>query len=315
MSHAKSQNLMSTAALLVYGAVVVVPLGLLFSLVALQRRPAQPGRGNPAAAVAPPLPTTGRDPEAPGLPPFDAYGAEEAPSFPDLLLAPVDGGPPQRLSAVHSGPAIVHLWSLACETCADEWPVQRAFVAEHTGPGREFPPVVSILVVPDPGDDAAAAARQGLAQARAEGWFGRPVPDLSVPWAVAEDDVLARAEMPTLERPITGYPETFVLDGRGRTRLRLVGPVAWDLPTWGRLMSMLPDLPRQAGPTAVPPGHPPVPGGPATATEASAAAPPPVAPSTETPASTEGPANESPSAAASSTETPASTEGPANESP
>jgi len=61
-------------------------------------------------------------------------------------------------------------------------------------------------------------------------------------WAVPERDVLSDAQTPKLDRPITGYPETFVLDGRGRIRLRLVGPMAWDASTWDRLLGMLSEL-------------------------------------------------------------------------
>ncbi|MBI5486329.1 MAG: hypothetical protein HY905_03255 [Deltaproteobacteria bacterium] len=260
MSQAKTKNLMPAAALLAYTALVAAPLGVLFMRVALDRRAThEPSPLPPAAAAAPSSPAPS-EMRVEGLPPFDAYGPDEAAPFPDLLLASVDGGASQRLSALRSGPTVVHLWSFACETCADEWPVQRAFVAEHMGAGREFPPVVSVLVAADSGGKPGEAGRAAVQNARSEGWFGRPVPDIAVSWAVAEEDVLASGGgMPTPDRPITGYPETFVLDGRGRTRLRLVGPVTWDLPTWRRLMAMLPDLVPAAAAVPMPPGHPALP--------------------------------------------------------
>ncbi|MBI5499452.1 MAG: hypothetical protein HY907_04375 [Deltaproteobacteria bacterium] len=260
MTQPKPKNIVPTAALLAYGAVVAAPLGVLFARVALEHHTPHETTTLPPTTAAAPSPPSPPGMQVEGLPPFDAYGPDEAPPFPDLLLASVDGETPQRLSALHNGPTVVHLWSFACETCADEWPVQRAFVAEHTGPGREFPTVVSILVVPDSAGKPGEAGRAQVESARSQGWFGRPVPDIAVSWAVAEEDVLADGGgTPTAERPITGYPETFLLDGRGHTRVRLIGPVTWDLPTWRRLMAMLPDLNPAGSAAPMPPGHPPLP--------------------------------------------------------
>ena len=191
MSQPKPKNLVPTAALLAYGALVAAPLGVLFMRVALDRRAVRDPAPSSTLAATAAAPAAAAPTEVEGLPPFDAYGADEAPPFPDLLLASVEGGAPQRLSAVRAGPTIVHLWSFACETCADEWPVQRAFTAEHMGPGREFPPIVSVLVVADSGGKPGEAGRAAVESARSEGWFGRPVPDIAVSWAVAEEDVLA----------------------------------------------------------------------------------------------------------------------------
>jgi hypothetical protein len=262
MAHARHTHSISTAALVAYSALVVLPLVVLFGRVALDRTP-QPVPPMPAPSAAPQLPRTAAPSDtAIDLPPFDAYGAAEAPPFPDLLLAAVDGGPATRLSALHDGPAIVHLWSLACETCADEWPAMRAFASLPVAARNGFPPVLSVLVVQDSAGKPGEAARTTLDTVRREGWFGRPAPDVTVRWAVAEEDVLIAGDVPTPERPITGYPETFILDARGRTRLRLVGPVPWDADTWRRLLGMLPELAPAASAAAaptLPPSHPPLP--------------------------------------------------------
>jgi len=222
-------------ALVAYAAFVVAPLLVLFVRVGRTaagsgERPA-PGGAAPAIGSATP---------ALDLPPFDAYGADEAPAFPDLELHPVDGGAPVALSSRVSGPTIVHLWSLACRSCADEWDSFERFRGEGASAG--LPPVVPVLVVPEGEADPAAAARRGLAAARREGWFGRRVPALDAPWVVGEDRVLARGDRPTPDRPITGYPETFLLDGRYQIRLRLAGPMPWTVETWRQLLEVVPDL-------------------------------------------------------------------------
>lgn len=216
-----------------YVVLVAVPLLLLFF------RSAGPSAGR---AAPPPLepPAAAAGPSGLELPPFDAHSAADAPPFPDLELQRLEDGAPTTLSSALDGPAIVHLWSLACESCADEWHPFERLVREAAALG--LPPIVSVLVVPDGEADAAAEARALLAAARRDGWFGRRVPTVSAPWAVAEERVLADADRPTAERPITGYPETFLLDGRRRIRLRLVGPMPWDVDVWRRLLESVPDL-------------------------------------------------------------------------
>ena len=216
-----------------YAALVAVPLLLLFF------RAAGPSVGRAAPPLLEPPPVAPAPP-ASELPPFDAYSAADAPPFPDLELRLIDDGAPTTLSSALDGPTIVHLWSLACESCADEWYSFERLVRESVALG--LPPIVSVLVVPDAEADPAATAREWLAAARRDGWFGRRVPTVSAPWAVAEERVLADGERPTAERPITGYPETFLLDGRRRIRLRLVGPMRWEAEAWRRLLERAPDL-------------------------------------------------------------------------
>jgi len=218
-----------------YLALVVVPLVVLF----LRAGRRETGGGRPSAPVGV-VSSAGPTPPALDLPPFDAYGAAEAPAMPDLPLHPVPGGAPVALSALVSGPTILHLWSLACRSCAEEWDSFERFLGE--GAGHGFPPVVSVLVVPGEEGDPSEAARRELAAVRREGWFGRRVPGIDAPWAVREDRVLAHGDRPTADRPITGYPETFLLDGRRRVRLRLAGPAPWDVDTWRRLLAAVPDL-------------------------------------------------------------------------
>ena len=226
-------------ALAIYGIVVALPLLFLFGRVAWQPVP-QSAPGDPAEAQLPPVPEgPGR---SDGLPPFDAYGADEAPAFPDLVLAAVADNGTRRLSLLRAGPTIVHLWSLSCETCADEWAAMQAFARASAAAKGRIPPVLSVLVVPDETTSPGDTARSSLDAVRRDGWFGRPAPDVTAQWAVPERDVLSDAQTPKLDRPITGYPETFVLDGRGHIRLRLVGPMAWDASTWDRLLGMLPGL-------------------------------------------------------------------------
>lgn len=221
------------AALAVYAVVVGGPLLLLFFRAAASGGLA----GAPAFAGstdAPPIAAVSE------LPPFDAYAADEAPPFPDLDLRAVDGGSSLDFSEAVSGPAIVHLWSLACESCAAEWQSFERLMRESVALG--LPPIVSVLVLPEADADLPAAARRRLEGVRREGWFGRPASTVSAPWVVPEDRVLADGERPTADRPITGYPETFLLDGRRRIRLRFAGPMPWDAETWRRVLEAVPDL-------------------------------------------------------------------------
>lgn len=228
--------LASLFALAAYAALVAVPLLVLFFRVG--RTAAGSTAGSTPGGVRSPVESAA---PALDLPPFDAYGAADAPAFPDIELYPVDGGAPVPLGTLVAGPAIIHLWSLACRSCADEWDAFARFQREAAASG--LPGVVSVLVVPEGDADPAAVARERLGAARREGWFGRRVPALEAPWVVAENRVLARGDRPTADRPITGYPETFLLDGRRRVRLRLAGPMPWDLETWRRLLRVVPDLP------------------------------------------------------------------------
>jgi hypothetical protein len=220
-----------------YAALVAAPLLLLFFQAA---RPPAVARTTPVGEPAP----TDRGAAPVELPPFDAFSAADAPPFPDLELQAVADGRAGPLSAALVGPAIVHLWSLACESCADEWLPFERLVRDASTLG--LPPIVSVLVVPEAGTAPAAVARELLEAARRDGWFGRRTPTVSAPWAVAEERVLAGGERPTAERPITGYPETFLLDGRRRIRLRLVGPMPWDADVWRRLLESVPDLREEA---------------------------------------------------------------------
>jgi len=234
-------------ALAIYGLVVVVPLVVLFARAAwYSAPPPAPAAIGPAAmrAGGSGVPQTAEPASsADGLPPFDAFGTDEAPIFPDLRLAAIAETGDTRLSALRRGPAIVHLWSLSCETCADEWAPMSAFARLGDASGKgEFPPLVSVLVVQDSAGRPGPTGRTALEAVRRDGWFGRQAQDVTAAWAVAEEDVLSGAGAPTPELPMTGYPETFVLDGRGRIRLRLVGPVSWALETWRHLLEMIPDL-------------------------------------------------------------------------
>jgi hypothetical protein len=262
MAEAKRTNTTSCAAVAAFGALVALPLSILYARVALDRSRDHSGEERRVTAAQQ---GAAPHPEMPGgvldkLPVFDAYGAEEAPAFPDLQLAPLSGDAPTTLSAVRSGPTILHLWSLACETCADEWPAMHAFSAARAAEKNGLPPVLSVLVAPRAEGKLGDAARAALEQTRSSGWFGRPAPELDAAWVVAEEDVLSPSEPPAPDRPITGYPETFVLDGRGRLRMRLVGPVPWDVDTWQRILAMLPGVVPGAAAPELPPMHPAVPG-------------------------------------------------------
>jgi thiol-disulfide isomerase/thioredoxin len=220
-----------------YAAVVGLPLVVLFVRVAVRRPPV------PTAFVSPQAATTD-DPDP--LPPFDAYGAAEAPPFPDLALSGVHDGEPVPLSAVRRGPVLLHFWSASCESCVDEWASLHSFARTPRPASTPVPPLLSVLVVPEGGPDPAAAALAALDAIRRDGWFGRRVPEVDAAWAVAEDRVLSRSGAATADRPLTGYPETFVLDEHGRIRLRLVGPMTWDEAAWAHVLALLPDLRTRA---------------------------------------------------------------------
>lgn len=230
------------AAVPVVLAVGLYVIGVAVPLAVLYARVVAAAVAGGARAAAPPgpaaVPARGARGGARDLPPFDVYGADEAPAFPDLNLEPPGGGPTVRFASVVRGPAIVHLWSLGCETCADEWPALRGYRERRAGGDDGLPQVVSIVALPDAADPAATAADR-IGEIRRGGWFGRPAPDLSADWIVVEDAVLSGSERPTADRPATGFPETFLLDADRRIRLRLVGPTSWEDSAWRHLVEML----------------------------------------------------------------------------
>jgi hypothetical protein len=208
-----------------YGALVAAPLLFLF------------GRLVVSGGVAPPRSPFPPPPIDPGLaaadPPIRAYPADAAPTFPDVAVFSLPGGDRSPLIDSASRPALFHFFALACESCAAEWPELRDLLMRGSG----LPPIVPILVHPDEEADWRDRATAAVERVREQGWFGIPAADLRVDRVVGESSVLSRTGRSQPDRPLTGYPETLLVDEEGRIRLHVVGPVGWRRPVWERMLA------------------------------------------------------------------------------
>lgn len=114
-------------------------------------------------------------------------------------IAEVPGGGPGFASAALRGePALLNIWASWCAACPQEHPVLTRIAGEGV-------PVYGLAWKDKPAD-----SRDWLAK------WGNPYT------AVAADE----AGRTAIDLGVTGVPETFVVDGRGRVRFKQIGPIS-----------------------------------------------------------------------------------------
>lgn len=117
--------------------------------------------------------------------------------LPEFALPGIDG--PGLASASFRGePRLLNIWASWCAACPQEHPVLERIAAEGF-------PVYGIAWKDKPDDSRAFLAR-----------FGNPYAGLGA-------DQSGRT---AIDLGVTGAPETFVIDARGRVRFKQVGPIS-----------------------------------------------------------------------------------------
>jgi thiol-disulfide isomerase/thioredoxin len=148
-------------------------------------------------------------------PDTDVYGAARAGGpevagdvpFPDLVLSPVDGGPPQPVR-LGGDVTLVALWAAWCAPCREEMPLLERLARRHGAAGLS---VVGIAVHMPDDESERRAVRDFLAQAR-----------ITFPNRLVDDPAYGRLEelLSHAGRPGLVLPTVLVVD-KGR-RLRAV---------------------------------------------------------------------------------------------
>jgi cytochrome c biogenesis protein CcmG/thiol:disulfide interchange protein DsbE len=142
-----------------------------------------------------------------GLAGFLGYGLTQDPKelpsqlidrpLPEFVLAGIDG--PALASASFRGePRLLNVWASWCAACPQEHPVLERIAQEGF-------PVYGIAWKDKPDDSRAFLAR-----------FGNPYSGLGM-------DQSGRT---AIDLGVTGAPETFVVDKKGRVRFKIVGPIS-----------------------------------------------------------------------------------------
>ncbi len=142
-----------------------------------------------------------------GLAGFLGYGLTQDPKelpsqlidrpLPEFVLAGIDG--PDLASASFRGePRLLNVWASWCAACPQEHPVLERIAQEGF-------PVYGIAWKDKPDDSRAFLAR-----------FGNPYSGLGM-------DQSGRT---AIDLGVTGAPETFVVDKKGRVRFKIVGPIS-----------------------------------------------------------------------------------------
>jgi len=142
-----------------------------------------------------------------GLAGFLGYGLTQDPKelpsqlidrpLPEFALPGIDG--PDLASAKLRGqPALLNVWASWCAACPQEHPVLERIAQEGF-------PVYGIAWKDKPDDSRAFLAR-----------FGNPYSGLGM-------DQSGRT---AIDLGVTGAPETFVVDKKGRVRFKIVGPIS-----------------------------------------------------------------------------------------
>ena len=127
------------------------------------------------------------------LPEFALQGIEAVPG----------GGPGFASAAIRGEPALLNVFASWCAACPQEHPVL-------TRIAKEGVPVYGLAWKDKPAD-----SREWLAR------FGNPYAK------VAADETGRTA----IDLGVTGVPETFIVDGKGRVRYKQIGPISnekWD---------------------------------------------------------------------------------------
>jgi peroxiredoxin len=133
------------------------------------------------------------------------YGLAEGSSAPPLRLDALQGGEVDRES-YRGRLVLVNFWATWCPPCVEEMPsLQRL----HQALGPEGLVVLGVSV-----DEQGGALQDFVKRA-------------GVTFPILRDPGGRKAA--TAWRT-TGWPETFVLDGRGRIVRKIVGPARWDTP-------------------------------------------------------------------------------------
>ncbi|MBU6166563.1 MAG: DsbE family thiol:disulfide interchange protein [Alphaproteobacteria bacterium] len=142
-----------------------------------------------------------------GLAGFLGYGLTQDPKqlpsqlidrpLPEFALPGIDG--PVLASASFRGePRLLNVWASWCAACPQEHPVLERIAAEGF-------PVYGIAWKDKPDDSRAFLAR-----------FGNPYAGLG----------MDQAGRTAIDLGVTGAPESFVVDKRGRVRFKIVGPIS-----------------------------------------------------------------------------------------
>jgi cytochrome c biogenesis protein CcmG/thiol:disulfide interchange protein DsbE len=118
-------------------------------------------------------------------------------SLPSQVLPPLDGGAPIRVSSALKGPGLVNVFGSWCGPCAVEAPQMMKLKANGVQ-------MVGVSWRDTPGNAQAFLERTGNP-------FGL---------------VLVGTEDTAVEFGITGAPETFVVDGKGKVIDKRVGPLS-----------------------------------------------------------------------------------------
>ena len=120
--------------------------------------------------------------------------------LPDLVLAPLDGGPPRRLRAEARPATLVNFYASWCAPCAEEHPALLALRAEGVQ-------IIGVAYKDQPDNTKAMLARLGD------------------PFAETLKDSDGHAGV---EFGISGVPETFLVGPDGRVLAKHTGPLTPD---------------------------------------------------------------------------------------
>jgi peroxiredoxin len=150
------------------------------------------------------------------------YGLAEGTPAPPLRLSAMEGGDVDR-ETYRGRVVLVNFWATWCPPCVEEMPSLERL---HRTLAAEGLVVLGVSIDEDGGALQSFVRRAGVTFKVLRDPGGRK----------------AAAEWRT-----TGWPETFVLDGRGRIVRKMIGPARWDTPeavAWFR------DQIKSAGPSS-----------------------------------------------------------------
>ncbi|MCZ6464501.1 MAG: TlpA disulfide reductase family protein [Proteobacteria bacterium] len=126
---------------------------------------------------------------------------------PNFALAPLGGGERVSLSHYDGQVVLVNFWATWCKPCEDEMPAMQRLHRSLQGEPFEL-----LAISVDRGADDVAAFRERLG--------------LVFPILLDPEQIASRAYQ------TTGFPETLLIDHRGRLVERYIGPRDWDDPVY-----------------------------------------------------------------------------------